>query len=157
MKPEKPGVGEGEWRRRIREKRRGKEWERGRGEEGERMIGIEEGREGCFLAMRVQEIVRRREGKVDWRSVNEENKGEEEKGKEGKRVDEEERGRGGENEKRGRPGGAVFLVMQVLKIPAGGRGFPLVHLIHIWILILVNFLVSASISDSLDLKVHTAG
>ena len=68
--------------------------------------------------------VRRREGKVDWRSVNEENKGEEERGKDGKRVDEEERGRGGE---RGRPGWAVFLVMQVLKIPAGGRGFPLVR------------------------------
>ena len=33
---------------------------------------------------------------MDWRSVNEENKGEEERGKEGKegkRVDEEERGR----------------------------------------------------------------
>ena len=68
----------------------------------------------------------RRDGKVDWRSVKGENKGEEERGKEGKRVDEEERGRGGENEKRGRPGEAVLLAMQVLKIPAGGRGFPLV-------------------------------
>ena len=45
-------------------------------------------------------------------------------GKEGRRLDEEERGRGGKNERR--IGGAVFLAMQVLKIPAGGRGFPLV-------------------------------
>ena len=72
--------------------------------------------------------VRRKEGKVDWRSVNEENKGEEERGKEGRRVDEEERGRGERREEGpGRPGGAVFLAMQVLKIPAGGRGFPLVN------------------------------
>ena len=28
---------------------------------------------------------------------------------------------------RGRGGGAVFLAMQVLEIPAGGRGFPLVN------------------------------
>ena len=28
---------------------------------------------------------------------------------------------------RGRGGRALFLVMQVLEIPAGGRGFPLVH------------------------------
>ena len=85
------------------------------------MIGVEEGREGCFLAMWVQEIlIPSGEGKADWRSVNEENKGE------------EERGRGGgvrENERRGRLGGAVFLAMQVLKIPAGGRGFPLVFII----------------------------
>ena len=31
--------------------------------------------------------------------------------------------RGGE----GGGGGAVFLAMQVLEIPAGGRGFPLVY------------------------------
>ena len=36
-------MGEGVWRRRIKERRRGKECERGRGEEGERMIGVEEG------------------------------------------------------------------------------------------------------------------
>ena len=52
---------------------------------------------------------------MDWRSVNEENK-----------VDEEERGRAGKNERR--LGGAMFLTMQVLKIPAGGRGFPLVDI-----------------------------
>ena len=28
---------------------------------------------------------------------------------------------------KGGGGGAVFLAMQVLKIPAGGRGFPLVY------------------------------
>ena len=39
--------------------------------------------------------VRRREGKVDWRSVNEENKGEEERGKGG-----EESRRGGEGKRR---------------------------------------------------------
>ena len=33
---------------------------------------------------------------------------------------------------RGWGGGAVFLAMQVLEIPAGGRGFPLVTLmVHI--------------------------
>ena len=36
--------------------RRRKDQERGRGEEGERMIGVDEGREGWFLAKRVQEI-----------------------------------------------------------------------------------------------------
>ena len=61
----------------------------------------------------------RREVKVDWRSVNEENKGEEERGKRGRR-------RGGEGQRRRMRGGAVFLAMQVLEIPAGGRGFPLV-------------------------------
>ena len=67
---------------------------------------------------------RRREGKVDWRSVNVENKGEEERGEGG-----EERGRGGENERRGRRG--LFLATHVLEIPAGGRGFPLVRSIYI--------------------------
>ena len=37
---------------------------------------------------------------------------------------EEEREGGGENDRRG--GGAVFLAIQVLEIPAGGRGLPLV-------------------------------
>ena len=50
---------------------------------------------------------------------------------------EEERGIGGEETRRrgkqeerkgGGGGGAVFLAMQVLEIPAGGRGFPLVYL-----------------------------
>ena len=59
---------------------------------------------------------RRREGKVDWSSINVENKGDEERGEEG---------RGGENERRGRRG--MFLAIQVLEIPAGGRGFPLVQ------------------------------
>ena len=34
---------------------------------------------------------------------------------------------------RGWGGGAVFLAMQVLEIPAGGRGFPLVILNRIFI------------------------
>ena len=34
---------------------------------------------------------------------------------------------GGENERRGE--GAVIFAMQVLEIPAGGRGFPLVTII----------------------------
>ena len=80
---------------------------------------------------------RRRGGKVDRRSVSEENKEEEEKGIGG---DEEERGRGGENERRG--GGVVLLAMQVLEIPAGGRGFPLVILklaaTHITTLRIIN-------------------
>ena len=46
-------------------------------------------------------------------------------------MTEEERGRERENERRG--GGALFLVMQVLEIPAGGRGFPLVYIIQIHI------------------------
>ena len=33
---------------------------------------------------------------------------------------------------RGGGGGALFLVMQVLEIPAGGRGFPLVNIISIF-------------------------
>ena len=69
---------------------------------------------------------RRREGKVDRRSVNEESKGEEERGKRGRR-------RGGDGKRRrmrGGGGGAVFMAMQVLEIPAGGRGFPLVILIR---------------------------
>ena len=36
---------------------------------------------------------------------------------------------------RGWGGGAVFLAMQVLEIPAGGRGFPLVSLKHILLLL----------------------
>ena len=53
----------------------------------------------------------------------------------------EERMRGGEEERRGGDeerrrgeekerirGGALFLMMQVLEIPAGGRGFPLVYI-----------------------------
>ena len=36
------------------------------------------------------------------------------------------RRRGKEEKMRGWGGGAVFLAMQVLEIPAGGRGFPLV-------------------------------
>ena len=111
------------------------EGKRRRGGENDRSRG---GKGGVFLGDAGSgnlNPVRRREGKVDWRSVNEENKGEKERGKEGKKVDEEERGRGGENEKRGRPGGAVFLAMQVLKTPAGGRGFPLVLTIqHIYML-----------------------
>ena len=107
------------------------EGKRRRGGENDRNRG---GKGGVFLGdagSRNRPEKRRKGG-----SVNEENKGKEENGKEGKRVDEEERGRGGENEKRGRPGGAVFLVMQVLKIPAGGRGFPLVRLIssHVFLL-----------------------
>ena len=43
--------------------------------------------------------------------------------------DKEER-EGGENERRGE--GAVFFAMQVLEIPAGGRGFPLVILMHVF-------------------------
>ena len=39
---------------------------------------------------------------------------------------EEEREGGGENDRRG--GGAVFLAIQVLEIPAGGRGLPLVEI-----------------------------
>ena len=42
--------------------------------------------------------------------------------------DEEETGRGGKNERRG--GRALFLAMQVLEIPAGGRKFPLVTVKH---------------------------
>ena len=67
---------------------------------------------------------RRREGKVDWSSINVENKGDEERGKRG-----EKRGRGGQNERRGRRG--MFLAIQVLEIPAGGRGFPLVSITHV--------------------------
>ena len=62
---------------------------------------------------------------VDWKSVNEEIKGEEERGKRGQ----ETRRRGEEEESERRGGGAVFLAMQVLEIPAGGRGFPLVDII----------------------------
>ena len=54
------------------------------------------------------------------RSVGEGNKGEEER-----RIGGEETRRRGEEEERPRRG-AVFLAMQVLRIPAGGRGFPLV-------------------------------
>ena len=95
------------------------------------MIGVDEGREGCFLTMRVQEIlIPSGEEKGRWiggvlmKRIRERRRG----GKEGRRVDEEERGRGGKNERR--IGGAVFLAMQVLKIPAGGRGFPLVSIIY---------------------------
>ena len=55
---------------------------------------------------------RRRGGKVD-RNIGKGDKREEER-------EEEERVRGG----------AVFLAMQVLRIPAGGRGFPLVQVIR---------------------------
>ena len=41
----------------------------------------------------------------------------------------ETRRRGKEERMRGWGGGAVFLAMQVLEIPAGGRGFPLVDII----------------------------
>ena len=63
---------------------------------------------------------RRRGGKVDRRSVGDENKVEEDRGIGG----DEEEGERGENERRG--GGVVFLAMQVLQISAGGRGSPLV-------------------------------
>ena len=43
-----------------------------------------------------------------------------------RRGGEETRRRGKEERMRGWGGGAVFLAMQVLEIPAGGRGFPLV-------------------------------
>ena len=42
----------------------------------------------------------------------------------------EEPRRGKEERMRGWGGGAVFLAMQVLEIPAGGRGFPLVGLMY---------------------------
>ena len=63
---------------------------------------------------------RRRGGEVD-RSVGEGTMGEVER-----RIGGEET-RSGEEEERLR-GGAVFLAMQVLKISAGGRGFPLVSI-----------------------------
>ena len=68
---------------------------------------------------------RRRGGKVDRRNVGEDNKGEEERG-----MGAEETRQRGEEEERMRGGGGrtVFLVMQVLEIPDGGRGFPLVFL-----------------------------
>ena len=50
-----------------------------------------------------------------------------------RRGGEDERRRGGEEERRRGEekermrGGALFLVMQVLEIPAGGRGLPLVY------------------------------
>ena len=44
-----------------------------------------------------------------------------------RRGGEETRRRGKEERMRGWGGGAVFLAMQVLEIPAGGRGFPLVE------------------------------
>ena len=67
----------------------------------------------------------------------EENKGEEKEKREGegerRSRGENDRSRGGEEgvvlgERRGREseGGASFLAMQVLEIPARGRGFPLV-------------------------------
>ena len=65
---------------------------------------------------------RRRGGKMDRRSVGEDNKGEEERGLGGEETE-------GKNEERMR-GRTVFLVMQVLEIPAGGRGFPLVQIIY---------------------------
>ena len=46
---------------------------------------------------------------------------------EGRRRGGAEEREGGENERMGRRGGV--LAMQVLEIPAGGRGFPLVRLI----------------------------
>ena len=57
---------------------------------------------------------------MDRRSVGEEIK-EEERG-----IGRDEEEAGGENERRG--GGMVFLAMQVLEIPAGGRRFPLVYI-----------------------------
>ena len=46
-----------------------------------------------------------------------------------RRGGEEERSKGGKEERvRGGGGRALFLVMQVLEIPAGGRGFRLVTL-----------------------------
>ena len=58
--------------------------------------------------------------------VREDGRGEEGKGEEKKsRVGEETRRR---RKKERMRGGAVFLAMQVLEIPAGGRGFPLVSL-----------------------------
>ena len=76
----------------------------------------------------------------------EENKGEEKEKREGegerRSGGENDRSRGGEEgavlgERRGREseGGASFLTMQVLEIPARGRGFPLV------ILIILKFVV----------------
>ena len=61
---------------------------------------------------------------MDRRSVGEENKGEDER-----EIGGEETRRRGEEEERMRGGGALFLAMQVLEIPAGGRGFPLVTFI----------------------------
>ena len=43
-----------------------------------------------------------------------------------RRGGEEDRSKGGKERMRGGGGRALFLVMQVLEIPAGGRGFPLV-------------------------------
>ena len=55
-------------------------------------------------------------------------RGEEERrrgGEEERRRGEEDRSKGGKEERmRGGGGRALFLVMQVLDIPAGGRGFP---------------------------------
>ena len=58
------------------------------------------------------------------RSVGEENKEEEER-----RIGGEETRRREEEEERMRGGDALFLAMQVMEIPAGGRGFPLVTFI----------------------------
>ena len=50
-----------------------------------------------------------------------------ERGEEKARGGDEEEWEGGANERLGWGGGTVFLAMQVLEIPAGGRGFPLVQ------------------------------
>ena len=95
------------------------------GGEEERRIGEEEERR------RDEEEERRRGG-----------------GEERRRGGEEERRRGGEEERRigvkeerrkGGGGKALFLVTQVLEIPAGGRGFRLVHITHDLLLIRLHY------------------
>ena len=72
---------------------------------------------------------------MDRRSVGEDNKGEEERG-----IGAEEMRQRGEEEERMRGGGGrtVFLVIQVLEIPAGGRGFPLVGSNQFAMILLLN-------------------
>ena len=62
-------------------------------------------------------------GEGGWKRRGGSGRGEGEKRRGG---DEEEPRRGKAERMRGWGGGAVFLEMQVLEIPAGGRGFPLV-------------------------------
>ena len=61
-----------------------------------------------------------------------------------RRGGEETRRRGKEERMRGGGDGAVFFAMQVLEIPAGGRGFPLVIVIGIPHFIKVNSKVIAN-------------
>ena len=57
----------------------------------------------------------------------EEERGIRKRRREGEGLGDEEEWEGGANERLGWGGGTVFLAMQVLEIPAGGRRFPLVH------------------------------